>query len=334
MTSKSRILCELDLARDGRQAGYLRYPYSTHESAYGWLPIPIVSLRNGTGPTVLVVAGNHGDEYEGQITVSRLCREIPVEAVCGQLILLPLANLPAGLAGRRVSPLDGGNLNRSFPGDPDGGPTAAIAYHIESELVSRSDFVIDLHSGGSSLDYVPSALVRAYADPARREAAMQLLGVFGAPIGYVVQEPQGEDRTLIGAADRRGILCLGTELGGGGSVTVTSAQIAYQGVCRVLAHLGVAQIEAPPPGPVRRLEVGGDDYYVFATEDGVFEPSVQLGDDIAAGQEAGRIHFPDTPWREPVVSHFGRDGVAFCRRVPGRARRGDCLFHLGTDIAS
>jgi uncharacterized protein len=329
---KSRIVCELDLAREGRQKGYLRYPYSTHDSAYGWLPIPIVSLRNGTGPTLLIVGGNHGDEYEGQITVARLCRELPVEAVRGQLILLPVANLPAALAGRRVSPLDQGNLNRSFPGDPDGCPTAAIAHYIETELVSRADLVIDLHSGGSSLEYVPSALVRSYSAPQRREEAMRLLEIFGAPIGYVVQEPQGEDRTLMGAADRRGLLFLGSELGGGGSLTVTSARVAYEGVSRVLAHLGVAQIEVPAAGPVRRLEVGGSDYYVYAPEDGVFEPLVDLGQDVAAGREAGRIHFPDTPWRDPIVTRFERTGVAFCRRVPGRSRRGDCLIHLGTDL--
>lgn len=330
---KSRIVCELDLDKNGRQAGYLRYPYSTHESAYGWLPIPIVSLRNGTGPTVLVVGGNHGDEYEGQITVARLCRELPVEAVSGQLILLPTANWPAAMAGRRVSPLDQGNLNRSFPGDADGGPTAAIAHYIETELVSRANVVVDLHSGGSSLNYIPSALVRAYGDPARRAEALRLLDVFGAPIGYVVSEPQGEDRTLMGAADRRGVLCLGSELGGGGMLTVTSARVAYQGVCRVLTHLGVARMEAPSPESVRRLEVGGEDYYVYAPEDGVFEPCVDLGDEVVAGQDAGRIHYPDTPWREPVVTKFRRAGVVFCRRVPGRTRRGDCLFHLGTDLA-
>lgn len=329
---KSRIVCEVDLDSNGRSAGYLRYPFSTHESAYGWLPIPIVSLRNGTGPCVLVVGGNHGDEYEGQIAVAGLCRDLPLEAVTGQLILLPTANWPAAMAGRRVSPIDQGNLNRSFPGDPDGGPTAAIAHYIETELVSRADLVIDLHSGGSSLDYVPSALVRAYSDQIRRAESLRLLDVFGAPIGYVVQQPQGEDRTLMGAADRRGILCLGSELGGGGTLTVTSARAARDGLARVLSHVGAVKLETPRAGPVRLLEVGGDDYYVYAPEDGVFEPAVDLGEEVAAGREAGWIHFPDTPWREPVATRFARNGLVFSRRVPGRTHRGDCLFHLGTEL--
>ena len=300
----------------------------------GWLPIPIVSLRNGVGPTILVGGGNHGDEYEGQITVARLCRELQIESVSVQVILLPVANLPAALAGRRVSPLDQGNLNRSFPGDPDGGPMAAIAWHIETELVSRVDLIIDLHAGGSSLEYIPSALVHDHPEPERHARAMELLEVFGAPVGDVVQQPHGEDRTLMGAADRRGILCLGAELGGGGTVSVRSARIAYQGTCRVLTHLGVARIDVPAAPPVRLLDVGGSDYYVHAREDGVFEPLVDLGDDVVAGRDAARIHFPDTPWREPVIARFLRAGVVLCRRVPALTRRGDCLFHLGTGIPS
>ncbi|MDR8059949.1 succinylglutamate desuccinylase/aspartoacylase family protein, partial [Burkholderia cenocepacia] len=87
--------CEIDLDAQGKHAGYQRLPHSVHRSAYGWLPIPIVSIRNGDGPVALVMAGNHGDEYEGQIIVSQLLREIEPVMVCGQLILLPMANFPA-----------------------------------------------------------------------------------------------------------------------------------------------------------------------------------------------------------------------------------------------
>ncbi|MCA3844223.1 MAG: succinylglutamate desuccinylase/aspartoacylase family protein, partial [Burkholderia sp.] len=105
---RNPIHCEIDLDAQGKHAGYLRLPHSVHRSAYGWLPIPIASIRNGDGPVALVMAGNHGDEYEGQIIVSQLMREIEPEMVSGQLILLPMANFPAADAGLRVSPLDEG----------------------------------------------------------------------------------------------------------------------------------------------------------------------------------------------------------------------------------
>ena len=154
-TARSRLSPEIDLDGDGKQTGFLRLPHSVHRSAYGWIPIPIAQISNrganGSGPTILLMAGNHGDEYEGQVALGRLIRDLDPAEVRGRVIILPSANFPAAMAGTRTSPLDQGNLNRSFPGDPAGGPTAQIAYYIEHELLPRCDFVLDIHSGGSSL---------------------------------------------------------------------------------------------------------------------------------------------------------------------------------------
>src|SRR5580692_1431883 len=67
--SRTRIIPEVDFAKDGRQHGYLRLFHSVHSSAYGFIPIPIVVLKHGEGPTALFVSGNHGDEYEGQVAL-------------------------------------------------------------------------------------------------------------------------------------------------------------------------------------------------------------------------------------------------------------------------
>lgn len=106
------------------------------------------------------MAGNHGDEYEGQIAYANLLRTLDPGDVSGRLIFLTSANYPAAVAGTRTSPIDEGNLNRSFPGDPDGGVTAQIAWYIENILLPQCDYVFDLHSGGSSLMYIPSGLCR------------------------------------------------------------------------------------------------------------------------------------------------------------------------------
>jgi hypothetical protein len=81
------------------------------------------------------------------------------------------------------------------------------------------------------------------------------------------------------------------------------------------------------------VEVGGSDYFTYAPESGVFEPVAQLGDEVKSGQLAGRIHFPETPWAPAVELRFQRDGLLLCKRIPGRTVRGDCLFHLGSDMA-
>jgi predicted deacylase len=92
-------------------------------------------------------------------------------------------------------------------------------------------------------------------------------------------------------------------------------------------------IAVPPPRKTRLTELGGSDYYVYASEAGVYEALVEPGAEVRRGQPAARIHFHDTPWREPATVAFARDGLVLCKRQPARCERGDCLFHLGTDVA-
>jgi predicted deacylase len=334
-TSKTRIVPDIELARDGRQHGFLRLFHSVHSSAYGFIPIPIVVLKNGDGPTALFLSGNHGDEYEGQVALCNLAKSLDPARIRGRVILLPAANFPAAMAGRRTSPIDEGNLNRSFPGDPDGTVTQQIAYYIEHELVPLADLVCDLHSGGSSLMYVPSVLLPGYRHDADMSGPLASLRAFGAPLAYVAETNIGADRTIAGAGARQGVPSLGTELGGSGHVTRAALRIAERGENNLLVHLGILpeSDRIAPDGPTRILEVGGPDYFVYAPEHGVYEPLVELGDMVRAGQQAARMHFPETPWAEPVTACFARDGFVLCKRMPGRTMRGDCLFHLGTDLA-
>jgi predicted deacylase len=331
----TRISSTVDFEKAGRQTGFLRLPHSVHESAYGWIPIPVACLKNGSGPTVLLNSGNHGDEYEGQVTLMKLIRELRPEQVQGRIIFIPAANFPAAMAGRRTSPIDGGNLNRSFPGDPNGTPTKMIAHYIDSVILPLCDYAFDLHSGGSSLMYVPSALGSVVpGDTERNAKVLELLKVFGAPIGYVANNPlgMGADQTLAASAHRHGVTSIGTEAGGSGTVTPAALKIAETGVRRLLKHLGmVADLRVEPSPGTRLMEIGGPEYFVYTSEGGLFEPLAELGDTVKKDQPAAAIHFSHTPWREPEIVRFEHDGVVLCKRIPGRTERGDCLFHLGTD---
>jgi predicted deacylase len=333
--SKTTLISEVDFDRDGAQYGFIRLFHSVHRSAYGYIPIPIVVLKNGDGPTALFVSGTHGDEYEGQVALCNLARSLKPEAIKGRVILLPAANLPAATAGTRTSPIDDGNLNRLFPGDPQGSVTEQIAYYIEHELVTRADIVVDLHSGGSSLHYVPSALMQQDdSDPARQAKLVAALKAFASPISYVGhhQPGQGGGRTTSGAAYRQGKLCLGSELGGSGTLTTAGLAIAERGLRNILAHMGILPDSVAEPGPVRILDIGGQDYFTYATGTGLFEPLAEPGDTVKQGQPAARLHTPETPWAPAETIHFERDGFVLCKRMPGRTVRGDCLFHLGTDL--
>jgi predicted deacylase len=323
------IRSEINLEEDGKQAGYLRLPHSVHRSAYGWLPIPIISIRNGAGPVVLVMGGNHGDEYEGQILAAELGRVLDPRDLRGQVIVLPAANAPAADAGLRTSPIDGGNLNRAFPGDPRGSPTQVIAHYIEHELLARADYLIDLHSGGSSLLYHGNNMLAIDPrDDDEKHRLVQALRAFGLPNAFLHAENPTHAAT---AARRQGALSITAELGGGGTVDPRLLREARQGLLHFLGSLGLLSGPLVPdaaPAVTRLLRVAGARHYVYAYDSGLFEPLVELGERVSAGQPAARIHFPDTPLREPVTCHFASDGEVVCKRIPALVRRGDCLFHL------
>jgi predicted deacylase len=328
----SRIAATVDLDGPGLQHGYLKLPHSTHESAYGWIPIPVTVAAGGTGPSVLLVGGNHGDEYEGQVALMKLVRSLDTSRLQGRIIVLTAANFPAVMAGRRVSPIDGGNLNRCFPGNPNGSPTEMIAHYIETVLLARCQYCLDLHSGGSSLEYVAHAHARRPADDERRARTRALIEAFGAPYGGLVKPLHGEPRTLSAAAERKNVVYLNAELGGGGTISHELVRMAEAGVRRALASIGVLPLDpsTPQAQPMRSFTVEGASNYVYCLDDGLFEPFVGLRDEVVAGQPAGAVHFPGTPWRSPELVTFESPGMVLCRRFPGWARRGDCLYQLAT----
>jgi uncharacterized protein len=333
MTPPSMVFTDIDYDAQGKQVDWLHLPHSVTRSAYGAIAIPIAVIRNGDGPTVFLMAGNHGDEYEGQITLAKLIRELVPADIQGRVIILPAANLPAAMAGARVSPIDQGNLNRAFPGDPHGTPTWAIAHYIDSVLYPLADYHHDLHSGGSSLKYVPFCSMRKSGEAALDEASMAALRAFDAPLSLVwAYNPEG--RLAGAAAARRGLVSLGGEFGGGGDVNRASLAMLEKGVRNFLHFSGVMARPQEPAEPLRGtrlMEVSSREHYVYAREAGLLEPLVDLGAEVSEGDLAGMIHFVDNPARAPEPCQFRRSGMVVCQRHFGRVERGDCVAHLATD---
>ncbi len=333
----SRIRTDIDFSADGKQVSWAHLPHSVHESAYGVIAMPIACIKNGDGPTILFMAGNHGDEYEGQVALTKLIRRLEPGHIKGRVIVLPTANFPAAMAGKRTSPIDQGNLNRMFPGDPNGTPTPAIAHWIESVLFELADVICDLHSGGSSLDYLPVCMTKRQVDPEMTRQAIAAVQAFGAHYA-VLMDVVGEDRTSFSAGVRsRPRIVIGTEMAGKGTVGIEALRIAEDGVQRMLQHFGLwqgAPLVAMPTTLPTVLEVKGLAHYVYAPDAGLFEPFVDLGDRVVAGQPAGQVHFVDDPMRPATVSYFNGSGLVVCKRLPGRVVRGDCVFHLADELAA
>ena len=323
---------DIDFDRDGKQIGFVSFPSSVHDDAWGVIRVPLTVIRNGSGPTVILQGGNHGDEYEGPIVLGEIIRGLRPETVNGRLIIVPAVNLPAVEVGRRVSPLDDLNFNRTFPGDPLGSTTQQISHYVGSVLYPLADAFIDLHSGGSSLSIMPSAILEPCADPhldARNRAAVE---AFGAPFNVQIAN-FGDPRTSTSAAVRAGLVTVGTEMAGTGTVTPEAVRICRRGVHNVLRHLGVLGGE-PEKGPAVAgfHAIAGTSSYVMAPESGIFEPYHELGAAVEAGEPAGRIHFLENPEREPVALRFDASGIVYGKRHPGRVRPGNCCLVVASPL--
>jgi N-alpha-acetyl-L-2,4-diaminobutyrate deacetylase len=293
--------------------------------------VPVAVLRNGDGPRVWLNAGSHGGEHEGPVALLKLLHALEPEDITGTLIVTPALNLPAVEAGTRLSPIDHRDLNRVFPGDPGGTVSQVLAHYVSEELLPMCDVVIDLHSGGASLELLPYASMHRVPDPDQFAATFAAMRAFSAPYGLVIEEISGPG-LLDYEAERTGKVFLCPELGSGGRLGANTLSIAETGVRNVLAHVGMLP-HAPVPDSggggddMVLLDVSGPESYYPAPERGVYETLVELGDRVGAGDPVGRLH-PLDLMRDPQTIRARHDGVALGRRSPGIAERGDCLAVL------
>jgi predicted deacylase len=338
MATNSFVSTDIDYERDGKQVSVLRLPYSHNGSAWGIIPIPAAVIKNGKGPTVLLTAGIHGDEYEGQITLSNLIRVLEPSHIAGRVIIIPAVNYPAAIAGARVSPIDNINLNRTFPGTFDGSPTSQIAHYVSSVLLPMTDAMMDLHSGGSSMDVIPTGIMYRAKTPELMAKVVGAARVWGCPITMVMDD-LGETRTVDGLCRDLGIVKLGTELSGGGGASPEALAIAETGIWNLLRYFGVLAAEPPAPRRLltrnigtRLMEITGPEAHVYASRRCLFEPNFALGDEVRVGEIAGWQHDLDAVDSPPAPLTFGKSGMVSCCNARGRVYPGDLVAVVVSDV--
>jgi N-alpha-acetyl-L-2,4-diaminobutyrate deacetylase len=319
----SPIRPSVDYNQDGVQHGFLRLPYSRDDSAWGAVMIPITVIRNGEGPTALLTGGNHGDEYEGPIALLKLANDLKPAKVSGRVIILPAMNYPAFRAARRTSPIDAGNLNRIFPGRPDGSVTEKIADYFQRFLLPLADIVLDFHAGGRTLDFLPFAAAHELPDKEQESRCVAAMEAFNAPYSMKLLELDAVGMYDT-AAEELGKIFVSTELGGGGSASARSVRIADRGVRNVLIHAGILEGEIDLE-PTVRLAMPDDDCYIISTSEGVIEMCRDLGEEVEADQPVARIYPADRTGAEPVVYRARMGGLLVARHFPGMIKTGDCL---------
>ena len=321
--SQSPVLATVDFDAEGVQHGYLKVPYSGDDSGWGAVMIPTTVVKNDVGPTVILTGANHGDEYEGPIALWWLSNELKSKDIRGRVIIVPAMNYPAFKAGKRTSSIDGGNMNRAFPGRPDGTITEIIADYFNRVLLPMADYVVDLHSGGKTLDFVPFACAHVLEDKHQQARCIAAMEAFNAPYSLMLLELDSA-KMYDTAAEKMGKVFIGTELGGGGSASATTVAIAKRGILNLLKHAGILSGE-PERGPSISLVTPDHRSFVTSEHSGLLEMCVDLGSDVKNGEVIALVHDIERTGTQPVEYKATIDGVLAGRHYPSLTQPGDNL---------
>ncbi len=326
---QSRIRCDIDFDQNGRQAAYLRAPLSRNTSGWGAVEIPVVVLKNGSGPTLLFTGGVHGNEYEGPIAISKLARQLDPKQIQGRVILMPAVNMPAVLADTRLTPADGRDINRCFPGDPRGTFSQMLAHFMDAVILPHVDVSVDMHTAGHSADAALSTNMHYIENPAIRAETMRLAAAFGAPYNAVFWGVD-EGATFTSSVERQGKISIGTEIGGWGRVNPEGVRIGERGILNVMKACGV--LEGKPDTTqrdgtkaTRQMMVKDPANFLFARATATYEPMHLAGSNVKKGELAGLFHFVEDIDRDPLEIRYATSGVLWMGAGPGRTQRGDCV---------
>ena len=274
------------------------------ELANGDIQLPATVLHgHGTGKTMLITAGVHAGEYVGIQAAIELSQKLKIEKVNGTIIIVKVMNRPAFEARNGSMGLDDGkNLNREFPGNPDGTEMERLAWAISQELQPAADYYIDLHSGD---DYEKLTPYVYYAGAAAGEVvslSRQMAEQVDVP--YMVKSNVASGGSYNYAASQ-GIPSILIERGGMGDWTYEEVRSTRRDVRNILCHMGIYQ-GVKDFRTYYPLDVA-DIRYQDAEENGLWYPFKKVGDMIQEGDILGEVRDYEGNVKEVSVAEF--DGV-------------------------
>jgi predicted deacylase len=291
--------------------------------------IPALAVRGAVpGRTLLAVAGIHGNEYEGMEAIRAVASDLDPARMAGSFLAIIIAN-PYAYEGRsRSAPpiVDGLNLARIFPGDPEGTPSQRLAdalLRLVERHVGLDDLLLDLHSGTSEVAFVPLAGFREIEGPARTpsEEAMRHMGI---PRLWAIPDMSGP---LNAETARRGIPSVGTETTGRTGCGAEDVATYVDLLWRLLAYLGICPDHPMPDRddrPVRRT------IDLTAPETGFLRVHCRLDDDVRSGDRLATVI---DPFGDPIADLISPiDGTIWALRETPATRAGELAFMVAERV--
>ena len=278
------------------------------------MPIHVINGRR-SGPVLFVSAAVHGDELNGVEIVRRLLRRKGLSSIRGALIAVPIVNVHGFLNQSRYLP-DRRDLNRSFPGSAKGSIAARLANIFLNEIVKRSDYGVDLHTGAIDRSNLPQ--IRANLDDPK---TLELARSFGAP---VIINSDIREGSLRGCASDMGKSVLTYEAGEALRFDELSIRGGVRGILNVMRSIGM--LTEVRKTQQREPVVARSTSWARAPASGIVAAKVSLGGTVRKGQRLAIISDPLGSREEPVLARF--DGIVIGRSNLPLAHEGDALFNI------
>jgi predicted deacylase len=332
---------EIDFNRPGKSLYEVAFHY---DGAWGNALVPLAVINGTAGHQraghvqgVVAFGGTHGNEYEGQVAVWRLMHELDAAQISGRVILMPRLNQPACNAGTRISPLDGANMNRAFPGDELGTLTYRIAHFVTSRVFPLVEVVLDIHAGGRGLEFALCTSFHLVKDPAQYAEMKEVAALFDTPFVYIYSSGMARG-LLTDQAEALGKVTIGGEFGHSEGVHQRGLRHAYQGIKNVLHHYNilpgeVQRIAPERDHPPRLVEAVDLQDYVPAPVSGVFAPGFPVGTVVKAGQLVGHLYDFERVDAPPLAIHAPSDGYIILQPFQAPTAKGDTMLVIGKDVA-
>lgn len=304
--------------------GYLRI-VETQDGASTGVPVIVVNGAS-PGPRLLIAAGIHGDEYEGIETIHRVTDNLDPGMLKGTVIAMPVVNMPAFRSSQRTSPIDHMNINRIFPGKPNGTITERIAHFVLGKVVKNAQYLIDLHSGGIELIMASLAIYHKSGGKTEKESE-ELAKHFGVPI---IWQSTGEwlGGSLHTEAANRGIVAVAIEAGGEGRLREEFVTTQYRGVMNVMKHLGMIQGDPQLP---KELTFISEANWIRTKRGGLLHPKVGLSQKVSKGDTLAVVMDLFGRQVEAIISPI--DGLVVGIKTLPVANTGDWTYLIGRIVS-
>jgi len=333
---------QIDFDKPGKH----HYQLAFHvDSGWGFSLVPLTIINGlrpspaGTVPPGLAAfGGTHGNEWEGQIAVKRLCQQLDPKDVTGSVILMPQLSKSACSANQRVSPLDNVNMNRAFPGNPRGTISYRIANFVKKYVFPRVRVVVDMHAGGREGGFALCTSFHPVPDAAQFVEIAKVASLFDPPF-VLIYSSQMASGLLTDEAEAEGKIAIGAEFGYGEGVSPKGVLLGYEGTLNVLRHYGmltgeINKLDPMRSSPPRMVDARNLEDYIPCPSSGIWEPLVTLGEEVRKGQLLGYLHNFSDHAAEPLQLHAHRRGILIMMCATARCEEGTTLYVIACDYST